>query len=138
MPSWLITQTATLTNRLVSAALAEVGATRYHYAVLAALDEFGPTSQAELGRRCHIDRSDIVATVNDLVEGRYVERRQDSADRRQNLITLTNTGQQRLEHIASVLDTTQAHLLGDIPKPEREAFVTTLRRILDHHAGTAQ
>lgn len=64
-PSWLITQTATLTHRLVGAALTDIGATRYQYAVLAA-GEFGPISQAEIGRRCHIDRSDVVATLNEL------------------------------------------------------------------------
>ncbi|WP_202912156.1 MarR family winged helix-turn-helix transcriptional regulator [Nesterenkonia muleiensis] len=131
-PSWLITQTATLTNRLISAALTEAGATRYHYAVLAALEEFGPTSQAELGRRCHIDRSDIVATINNLVHERYVERRQDPADRRQNLITLTEAGQQRLQHIAGVLDGVQHDLLGHLAEREREALTTTLRTILDH------
>lgn len=135
-PSWLITQTATLTNRLISAALNEVGATRYHYAVLAALDEFGPTSQAELGRRCHIDRSDIVATINDLVQERYVERRQDSTDRRQNLITVTVSGQQRLQHVADVLDGVQHELLGHLAEREREALTTTLRSILDRQANS--
>lgn len=136
-PSWLITQTATLTHRVVSVALAGIGATRYHYAVLAALEEFGPTSQAELGRRCHIDRSDIVATVNDLVQGRRVERRQDPADRRQNLITITDTGGQRLEDIAGVLDAAQSDLLGDLSENEREILITVLRRILDHSANAA-
>ncbi|HLU44451.1 MAG TPA: MarR family transcriptional regulator [Natronosporangium sp.] len=134
-PSWLITQTATLAHRLVSAALVEVGATRYHYAVLAALEEFGPISQAELGRRCHIDRSDVVATINDLVHGRYVERRQDPADRRQNLITLTDAGRQRLQHIAGVLDTVQTDLLAPLTESERTTLTTLLRRILDHQAA---
>lgn len=133
-PSWLITQTATLTHRLVSAALTEIGATRYHYAVLAALVEFGSTSQAELGRRCHIDRSDIVATINELVQEQYVERRQDRADRRQNLITLTDTGLQRLECIGGVLDAVQTDLLRGLTPHEQLTLVTTLRRVLDHHA----
>ncbi|MEV1174226.1 hypothetical protein [Nonomuraea sp. NPDC049784] len=53
----LITQTATHAARLVSEALDMAGARRYHYALLATLEEFGPSSQAELGRRCAIDRS---------------------------------------------------------------------------------
>ncbi|WZH36874.1 MAG: MarR family transcriptional regulator [Microbacterium enclense] len=133
-PSWLITQTATLTHRLVSTALGELGATRYHYAVLAALDEFGPTSQAELGRRCHIDRSDMVAALNDLTAGGFVERRQDPADRRQNLVTLTESGKRRLEHIGGVLDGIQDDLLGPLSAKERDTLATTLRRILDHQA----
>jgi len=134
-PTWLITQTATLTHRLVSMALAAVGATRYHYAVLSALDEFGSTSQAELGRRCHIDRSDMVAAINDLTASLFVERRQDPSDRRQNLITLTDSGKRRLEQIASVLDGVQDDLLGPLGQNERDSLATTLRRILDHRAG---
>ena len=37
-----------------------------HFTVLVALDEHGPASQAELGRRLWIDRSDMVAVLNDL------------------------------------------------------------------------
>jgi DNA-binding MarR family transcriptional regulator len=133
-PSWLITQTATLTHRLVSTALGEVGATRYHYAALAALEEFGPISQAELGRRCHIDRSDMVAALNDLTAGGFVERRQDPADRRQNLVTLTESGKRRLEHIGGVLDGIQDDLLGPLSAKERDALATALRRVLDHQA----
>lgn len=134
-PSWLITQTATLTHRLVSAALAEEGATRYQYAVLAALDEYGSTSQAELGRRCRIDRSDIVATVNDLVADAFVERRRDPGDRRQNLITLTAAGRRRMERIAAVLAAVQDDLVGVLSDAERTAFVAALQRILDARAG---
>jgi DNA-binding MarR family transcriptional regulator len=38
---------------------------RRHYAVLAGLDEFGPISQAALSRRLGVDRSDLVAALND-------------------------------------------------------------------------
>ncbi len=56
------------------------GARRYHYALLAAAEEYGPSSQADLGRRTGIDRSDMVATVNDLAERRLLERAPDPQD----------------------------------------------------------
>ncbi len=68
LPSWLLNQSAIPANRLVTDRFAEVDARRYHYAVLAALAELGPHSQAALGRRCGIDRSDMVAAVNELAE----------------------------------------------------------------------
>lgn len=137
-PSWLITQTATLTHRLVGAALADIGATRYQYAVLAAVEEFGPISQAEIGRRCHIDRSDVVATLNELAGHGHVDRTQDPADRRQNLITLTRTGRARLRQIAQAVDAAQTSLLGDLPEEHRTRLVGTLQRILDHHARPSE
>lgn len=137
-PSWLLTQTATLTQRLIGTALAGVGATRYQYAVLAAVEEFGPISQAELGRRCHIDRSDIVATLNELVSGGHIDRNQDPDDRRQNLVTLTRTGQEHLEQIAQAVDAAQSSLLGDLPEEHRGELVRALQRILDNHASLSE
>ncbi|WP_435792456.1 hypothetical protein [Amycolatopsis tolypomycina] len=37
--------------------LAVAGARGYHYRILATLHEFGPSSQAGLGRRGRVDRS---------------------------------------------------------------------------------
>ncbi|NUR71967.1 MAG: winged helix-turn-helix transcriptional regulator, partial [Hamadaea sp.] len=74
LPSRLTNQAALTANRIVDKALAQVGVRRYHYSLLAALDETGPTSQAELGRRTGIDRSDMVATVNDLADRGLVQR----------------------------------------------------------------
>lgn len=137
-PSWLLTQTATLTHRLVGTVLASVGATRYQYAVLAAVEEFGPISQAELGRRCHIDRSDIVSTLNELAAYGHIDRKQDPDDRRQNLVTLTRAGRRRLEQIAQAVDAAQSSLLGDLPPTHRAALVKALQRILDNHASSSE
>ena len=43
-PSWLLNQAAIPANRFVAATLASVNARRYHYVLLAALDEAGPAS----------------------------------------------------------------------------------------------
>lgn len=137
-PSWLLTQAATLTQRLVGAALAGIGATRYQYAVLAAVEEFGPISQAELGRRCHIDRSDIVATLNELAGHGHVDRKQDPRDKRQNLVTLTAAGRRRLEQIAQALDAAQSSLLGDLPEKHRLELMKALQHILDNQAGSPE
>ena len=71
-PSWLITQLAVHAHRLASDGFAEMKARGYHYRILAALHEFGPASQAELARRCNMDRSDIVAGAS--VPDRVVNR----------------------------------------------------------------
>src|SRR5690348_6132019 len=99
LPSWLINQVAVAANRLTDRALAGAGARRYHFAMLAALDEFGPSSQAELGRCTGVDRSDVVATVNDLADHGYLERRPDPADGRRNVITITAAGRAYLERL---------------------------------------
>ncbi|MGH9259145.1 MAG: MarR family winged helix-turn-helix transcriptional regulator, partial [Acidimicrobiales bacterium] len=87
LPSWLINQVAIPANRLVTEVLASADTRRHHYSLLTALDEFGSASQADLSRRTTIDRSDMVATVNELAEHGLVERAPDPTDRRRNVIT---------------------------------------------------
>ncbi|WP_062209809.1 MarR family winged helix-turn-helix transcriptional regulator [Streptomyces sp. NBRC 109706] len=134
MPSWLLTHTATHASRLVSESFATIGARRYHYALLAALDEFGPLSQAALGRHCGIDRSDVVAAVNELAADGLVLRRQDSADRRRNVITLTPMGRNQLASGDRVLAEAQEKLLGPLSATERAELTRLLARLFDHHA----
>ncbi|MFD0656438.1 MarR family winged helix-turn-helix transcriptional regulator [Thermocatellispora tengchongensis] len=92
LPSRLINMAALSANRLVDRVLADEGVRRYHYALLAALEEFGPASQAALGRRTGIDRSDVVAAINELAERALVERSPDPADRRRNIVSITAEG----------------------------------------------
>ena len=61
----------------------------YHFRVLAALEEHGPASQADLSRTTGIDTSDVVAAVNHLVSTGLVRRERDDIDRRRNAISIT-------------------------------------------------
>ncbi|MGK8524658.1 MarR family winged helix-turn-helix transcriptional regulator [Nocardia asteroides] len=97
LPTRLVNQVALVANRATERAMESTGSRRHHYALLATLGEFGPASQAELGRRTRIDRSDVVAAVNDLAARGLVERSPDPADRRRNIVTLTAAGARHLE-----------------------------------------
>lgn len=134
LPSWLVNQTAVPANALVSAAFDSVEARRHHYKVLAALDEYGPASQATLGRRCGIDRSDMVATINELTERGFVQRAPDPADRRRNVITLTRAGRGHLRQLDRLVGRAQDELLVPLSPAERTQLVDLLTRIVDHHA----
>ncbi|WP_434448019.1 MarR family winged helix-turn-helix transcriptional regulator [Lentzea sp. E54] len=132
-PSWLLTQLAVHAHRLASEGFSEAGARGYHYRVLAALDEFGVASQAELGRRCNMDRSDVVAAVTELAERGFVERTQDPDDRRRNLVTLTEAGEEQLRRLDAALDQTQDDLLGPLAPQDRQALTRLLGVLLAHH-----
>src|ERR671919_2894577 len=92
LPSWLLTQTGNHAHRLVADGFASVQARGYHYRLLATLEEFGPASQATLGRRSGIHVSDMVATINELAHSELVKRTPDPSDRRRNIISLTAAG----------------------------------------------
>jgi MarR family transcriptional regulator, lower aerobic nicotinate degradation pathway regulator len=135
LPSRLINLTALSANRLVDRALAATGSRRYQYALLAALDEFGSTSQAALGRRTGIDRSDVVAAVNELAERMLVERSPDPLDRRRNIVAITPAGARHLEELDRLLAGVQDELLGPLSADERRRFADMLTRLVAHHAG---
>lgn len=111
-----------------------MGASGYHYRLLAALRESGPASQAALSARTGIDRSDIVAAINALEDKNVVRREPDPHDRRRNIITLTRTGKRRLTEFDAVLAEIQNDLVAPLTESERRQFVRLLTKLVDHHA----
>jgi MarR family transcriptional regulator, lower aerobic nicotinate degradation pathway regulator len=134
-PIWLMTQTAMHAHRLVSEGLAAADARGYHYRLLAALEEFGPASQAALGRRTGIDRSYVVEAVNELADRGLVERARDPEDRRRNIITITPAGVRQLRRLDEVVAGIQDELLASLSADERDELARLLRKVLEHHAG---
>ena len=136
-PSWLLTQLAMHARRLVSDGHAEVGAATYHYRVLAALHEFGASSQIDLARRGNLDRSDVVAAVNELAEQGFVQRTPDPDDRRRNLVRLTKAGVQQLRRMDRALDKVQDELLKPLSAGDRRTLTELLTRLLAHHRSAS-
>ena len=135
MPSWLINQTSVRATRLVSEKLRTVDAHRYHYSALAALDELGAMSQAELGRRCGLDRSDVAAVAAELAERKFIRRVTDADDRRRNIVSISASGRRRLRTLDGLLRDTQKRLLAPLSAAEREQLVRLLLRVVDDEAG---
>ncbi|MFJ4657659.1 MarR family winged helix-turn-helix transcriptional regulator [Nocardia sp. NPDC088792] len=133
LPTRLVNQVALIANRATDKALEETGSRRYHYALLVTLDEIGPASQADLGRRTGIDRSDVVAALNELADRNLVRRNPDPADRRRNIITLTPTGSAHLRDLDDRLEAAQREFLPGFSTAERANFVLLLTRILEQH-----
>jgi MarR family transcriptional regulator, lower aerobic nicotinate degradation pathway regulator len=129
-PSWLIGRVSARAHRLIGETMAAAGGHAYHFAILAALDEFGPDSQVRIGRRCGIDQSDMHAMLNELTEQRHVARTPDPGDRRRNLITLTDAGRRRLEELDTRLTRVQHDVLNALSATERDTLIALLTRIL--------
>ena len=130
-PTWLISRAyLRATGLLQEGFAAESDRLRgYHYRLLAALDEFGPASQAALGRGTGIDRSDVTAALVELEERGLVQRSVNPADRRRNVVSITAAGTRRLAELDAVVDTIQERLLAPLSEEERRQFVTLIRRI---------
>jgi MarR family transcriptional regulator, lower aerobic nicotinate degradation pathway regulator len=133
LPSWLVSQVARQGDRLVSDRLAAAGLRKYHFTVLVALEEHGPTSQAALGRRLSIDRSDMVAVINDLERDGLVARGRDEEDRRRNLVALTPAGADARERLDARVEEAQDALLAPLSSAERRQLRDLLTRVVEHH-----
>ena len=112
-----------------------MGARGYHYRLLAALQEFGPASQASLGRRTSMDRSDVVTAINELAGRGHVQRAPDPADHRRNIITLTPAGTAHLQRLDGLLTDVQDELLAPLSPGERDHLTQLLSRMLEYHSG---
>jgi DNA-binding MarR family transcriptional regulator len=134
-PTWLLSETSRHAHRLLTEKLAGAGSRGYDYRLLAALQEFGAASQAQLGRHAGMDRSDVVATVNDLADRGLAERAPDPADARRNVITLTPAGAAHLRRLDRLLGEAQDELLAPLSPSEREQLVRLLTQVLEHHTS---
>ncbi|WP_329145168.1 MarR family transcriptional regulator [Streptomyces niveus] len=131
--SRLLSQVATRSDRLINEGLAQADARKWHYAVLASLQDFGPASQAALSKRTGIYRSDMVGVLNELAMRQLVERAPDPDDQRRNVITISTAGRRQLRRLDRVLDVLHDELLAPLDAAEREQLVSLLTRLLDHH-----
>ena len=132
-PSWLLSRAALIAQRLVAESLAEAGARRYHVNVLTTLAEFGSLSQADLGRRCGIDRSDMVELINELSAQGHVARTPDEVDRRRNVVSITEAGEQRLAELRTLVEAAQDALLTGFSAADRAELVNLLTRVVESH-----
>lgn len=130
LPSWLLSRAAGAAGAHVAAGFAQERMRKHHFTVLTTLVEQGPASQASLGRRLGIDRSDMAAVAADLERDGLIARERDPADRRRNVVTATTAGRTTLARLDARVDAAQEQLLEPLTAPEREQLVELLTRLV--------
>jgi MarR family transcriptional regulator, lower aerobic nicotinate degradation pathway regulator len=135
-PTWLISRAYARSSGLLNAGFEAHGSglRSYHYRLLAALEEWGPASQADLGRSTGIDRSDVTAALAELESRHLIERTVDPEHKRRNIVTLTPQGREQLRDLDTVLDAIQDELLAPLTATQRRQFITLMSRLLDDSA----
>jgi DNA-binding MarR family transcriptional regulator len=130
LPSYLAGHVARIGRRVLVDALAEHGLRLPHFAVLAALSDFGPLAQHDLADRLGLNRSHLGGYLDDIERLGLVGRERDSDDRRRQRVTLTDTGRalaRRMQQVAARSEVEALHVLTDA---ERETLVALLRRVV--------
>jgi len=132
-PTWLISRTFARSSGLLAAGFESHGRglRSYHYRLLAALEEWGPASQAELGRGTGIDRSDVTAALTELESRGLVERSVDPGHKRRNIVTITPAGVAQLLELDEVIDDIQQQVLEPLTAAQRRQFIALMVKLLE-------
>jgi MarR family transcriptional regulator, lower aerobic nicotinate degradation pathway regulator len=137
-PTWLISRAYARSSGLLNAGFEAHGngLRGYHYRLLAALEEWGPASQADLGRSTGIDRSDVTAALAELESRNLIARTVDPGNKRRNIVTLTPEGIDQLRDLDAVVDTIQGELLAPLTPTQRRQFTKLISRLAEGPAPT--
>ena len=132
-PTWLISRAYARSHGLLNDGFAANGAglRSYHYRLLAALEEWGPASQADLARSTRVDRSDVVTVLGELERLGLIERTRDPNNRRRNIVSITRAGSAQLRALDRVIDAVQERVLAPLSQNERRQLTKLLGRLVD-------
>jgi DNA-binding MarR family transcriptional regulator len=125
----LVRATAGMT-RLGAATLAPLSIDGRHYGVLAVLGELGPVSQQALADILAVDRSTMVAFVDELEGKGYVRRGRNPTDRRAYAIALTGAGAKVQSQSAELLEHCERRYLDPLTAAERRTLLELLGRLV--------
>ena len=132
-PTWLISRAFARSSALLAAGFEARGngLRGYHYRLLAALEQWGPASQADLGRDTGIDRSDVTAAVTELESRGLIERRVDPDHKRRKIATITPSGLGVLLDLDAMIDDTQEAVLAPLTAAQRRQFISLMSKLLN-------
>jgi DNA-binding MarR family transcriptional regulator len=111
-------------------ALAPYGVSGRELAVLDVLDDDEAPAQQQAATRLGVDRTTMVALVDDLEAKGLVERRPDPDDRRRNLVHLTPAGRRARDEGTTAVIAAEAAFLAALTPTERDQLRAMLRRVL--------
>lgn len=111
------------------AALAPAGLTPREYDALLCIADSPDMSQQELSKKLGLFAPRMVTIIDSLERRRLVERVVSSADRRRNVVRLTDGGSALLNRSACMVAELQQKLFGDITDREHKRFQKRVERL---------
>ncbi len=114
---------------LVHEALAPLGIKSRHFGVLMVLERVSPLSQQLVGERLRIDRTTMVAIVDDLERLGLAARGWDPIDRRAYRVQLTSSGEAVLRRADQAVAVAESRFLAPLSAAERRQLHVVLRRL---------
>ncbi|MEU7875639.1 MarR family transcriptional regulator [Dactylosporangium sp. NPDC049140] len=114
-----------------AAALVPLDIEGRHFGVLLNLNRGGPANQRRLAGATGSDKSTMTRTIDELAARGLVVRRATEADRRVNVVELTEAGRARFAEAERVAARVNDELLAHLTPEERDGLRDHLRRFVE-------
>jgi MarR family transcriptional regulator, lower aerobic nicotinate degradation pathway regulator len=126
---FLLYRAAEASHALANQMLAEVDLSARHAGILTMVTESEPMTQKALGDALRIDRTTMVALIDDLEHKGYVTRQRHPRDRRAFLVHPTRAGRAAKIAAIRILDDQQQRYLAPLTPAERRQLGALLKRL---------
>jgi DNA-binding MarR family transcriptional regulator len=140
LPRELVESTSFLLKRLggevknrVDDGFEAVGASPYHFTLLAVLDEGARETQATIADALGYDPSYLVGLLDELEQRNLIERKRDPADRRRHIVRLTPAGKKTLARLRAMYAKLNEDFFAPLDAEERATLRRLLHRLATHH-----
>lgn len=118
-------------RRIEDEAAAAHGLTMWQYAIVSVAAQRPGSNQAEIADALGYSRNRIVADLDALEAARLLQRR-PGADRRANVLVITDDGMQVMRAIQQEIHRHEDELLAPLSPTARKAFASALLRLRTH------
>lgn len=97
--------------------------------VLLYLTKVPIANQDSVARHYKLDKGSIAKTIAKLEKKGFIHRKQNIRNRRENLVTLTETGSNLIDQMQQLMVEWEEYAFAGIPEEDKEHFVQTLTQI---------
>lgn len=114
-----------------AAKLTPTGVTVAEWVILRALFDTGETAASRIAAASGLTRGAVSKLIDRLFQKGLVNRKEAGEDRRFQDVKLTAAGRALVPRLAALADENDEEFFSHLPVKERQALVTTLRRLVE-------
>ncbi|GAA5066325.1 MarR family winged helix-turn-helix transcriptional regulator [Nocardia callitridis] len=109
--------------------LEQHGLTMWGYSALLGLGDEPVYTQSALAKAIGADKTRLIAVLDELQRQGLIRREPDPADRRVNLVSITQEGRTRRERTQRDIQQQEERILATLPQSDRRAFLRALHTL---------
>jgi DNA-binding MarR family transcriptional regulator len=128
---FLAQKVGTLFLQAVGERLSELRLGNRPFFVLAGIEHAAPISQQELSRALSVDPTTMVALVDELEQGGFVQRTRNARDRRRYDLSLTDAGAKALAAAQKAMDEVEEEFFSPLTDSERRRYHVYLEKLVE-------